>query len=52
MMLTTQHHDYNLKLTKEELLNIHHDGISDWFYTNKLLDLIHKEGEKLGNSSS
>lgn len=45
-----QGHDYNLKLTKEELLYIHHDGISDWHYTNKMLDLIHREAERLGNA--
>lgn len=54
MMLTrtpSKHrvHDYSLVLTKEELLCIAHDGISDFFYTNKMLDLIKKEAKRLGS---
>lgn len=48
--LTRQQHDYNIKLTREELLCIAHDSISDYYYTNKMLDLIKKEADRLGNA--
>jgi hypothetical protein len=54
VMLTrtpAQHHDYNLKLTKEELLCIANDSISDYCYTNKLLELIKKEAKKINGGS-
>lgn len=41
-------HDYNLALTKEELLLIANDSISDYFYTNKMLDPIKREAKRLG----
>jgi len=41
-------HDYNLNLTKEEILCLAHDAISDWYYTNKLLEIIRKEAKRLG----
>ena len=47
--LTAQRHHYNIKLTREELLMIANDGISDFFYTNKMLDLIKKEAKRLGS---
>ena len=45
--LTAQRHHYNIKLTREELLMIANDGISDFFYTNKMLDLIKKEAKRI-----
>jgi hypothetical protein len=42
-----QRHSYNVKLTREEVRLIAHDSITDYFYTNKLLDLIKKEAERL-----
>lgn len=42
-------HKYHLCLTTEEIRMIATDGISDFFYTNKMLDLIKKEAEKLGS---
>lgn len=52
-----QSHDYNLKLTKDELVAIHRVldvgmRYGDWEIWNNALDLIVKEGEKLGNASS
>jgi hypothetical protein len=40
-------HDYSLALTEEEVRLIAHDSITDYFYTNKLLDLIKKEADRL-----
>lgn len=39
-------------MTTEELLNLANDGITDWFYTNKLRELIEKEALKFGNEQS
>jgi D-serine deaminase-like pyridoxal phosphate-dependent protein len=45
-------HKYHLCLTVEEIRMIANDGISDFFYTNKMLDLIKSEAAKLGNQQS
>lgn len=49
-----QHHDYNLKLTKAELLSIYRvatclDGEGDFRTWCEMLDLIEAEGKKLDN---
>jgi hypothetical protein len=43
-------HDYNLALTREELISIGGDP-TDWILFDKLFDLIEKEAEKIGNST-
>lgn len=43
--LSAQMHDYNLKLTKAELLELDEFGPAWW----KLSDLIEKEAKRLGS---
>ncbi len=44
-------HKYHICLTEEELMCIANDSISDYYYTNKLLELIKKEAGKLSGRS-
>jgi len=54
-----QAHSYNLKLTKSELLSITRTANIQFDFTNedwdlwcKMIDMITKEGKRLGNTSS
>ena len=40
-------YDYSLTMTKEELLLIANDSMSDHHYTNELLGLIYKAADKI-----
>lgn len=41
--------EISIFMTVEELHMIAHDSISDYHYTNKLIDMIKRKSERLGN---
>lgn len=48
--LSAQNHDYNLKLTKEELLSIGRAvvALDGWMNFDRMIELIEKEAKRLG----